>query len=400
MVAAGQEIPISGALVYLTSFRPDPIPLGAYCEYCVPAPATSTVTDHRGEFFILDYPPGSYWMVIEKGQFRREIEVTVQQSTLTHLPGQTTTLPDHHDPGNGYSIPKIAMAVGVFDQLETILGKMNLGSVNTMGGFETEHAGGEVDIWLNGGCCYDDVAKGTLTDLVYDLEKMLEYHIIFIPCSVEEQSGVLHDEEVLSNIRTFVQRGGKLYVTDWSGEWHDNVFPAHVELGGGGTDTPAEAFDAETGTWDSDLFGHADGEDYDTPNAEAVDSDLAAWLDGQIGPTAKNTEPSTYNADAFEVVGNWNFIESVSTVQVGTDTTGAPIYNEPRVFVVGGSEEAPLPKRPLTVTYEPAGCGRVLYSTYHTTDELHSGLVPQERVLLYLIMEIGICTDPKLQSFE
>ena len=80
---------------------------------------------------------------------------------------------------------------------------------------------------------------------------------------------------------------------------------------------------------------------------------------------------------------------------MGVDDDGFPIYDEPHVFVIGGSEEEPLPKRPLTVTYEPAGCGRVLFSTYHTTDELHPGLVPQERILLYVIMEIGICMDPK-----
>jgi hypothetical protein len=46
---------------------------------------------------------------------------------------------------------------------------------------------------------------------------------------------------------------------------------------------------------------------------------------------------------------------------------------------------------PLTVTFEPNGCGRVMYSTYHTADLSHPGLLPQERVLLYLILQIGEC---------
>ena len=33
----------------------------------------------------------------------------------------------------------------------------------------------------------------------------------------------------------------------------------------------------------------------------------------------------------------------------------------------------------------------MLYSTYHTAESTHVGLLPQERVLLYLIMEIGVC---------
>ena len=50
---------------------------------------------------------------------------------------------------------------------------------------------------------------------------------------------------MLRNIRDYVAAGGNLYVTDWSGEWHDNVFPEQIRLGGGigglfnTTDTPA-----------------------------------------------------------------------------------------------------------------------------------------------------------------
>ena len=47
----------------------------------------------------------------------------------------------------------------------------------------------------------------------------------------------------------------------------------------------------------------------------------------------------------------------------------------------------------MTVTFEPTGCGRVMYSTYHTTAGRHAGLYPQERILLYLIMEIALCSD-------
>ena len=79
-------------------------------------------------------------------------------------------------------------------------------------------------------------------------------------------------------------------------------------------------------------------------------------------------------------------------VEVGVDFEGLPVWDDPRAFVIGGEGNS-TPKRPLTVTFEPAGCGRVMYSTYHTTDTSHVGLVPQERILLYLIMEIGVCKE-------
>ncbi len=102
-------------------------------------------------------------------------------------------------------------------------------------------------------------------------------------------------------------------------------------------------------------------------------------IDGQQGP------PGVANASSMEVSGNWNHIEKVRSVDLGVlDEEGNPVIDEP--------------KKPLTVTFEPAGCGRVLYSTYHTTHNTHSGLMRQERILLYLIMEIGVCNgDPIIE---
>ena len=74
------------------------------------------------------------------------------------------------------------------------------------------------------------------------------------------------------------------------------------------------------------------------------------------------------------------------------------MVDSPHVFVIGDEGGTPATCAgagcsPLTLTFEPVGCGRVLYSTYHTADNPHVGLVPQERVLVYLIMEIGVCKE-------
>ena len=53
------------------------------------------------------------------------------------------------------------------------------------------------------------------------------------------------------------------------------------------------------------------------------------------------------------------------------------------------------PPHPLTVSW-PYNCGRVLYTTYHSVGAMggtHSGLLPQEEILFYLVMEIGLCQD-------
>lgn len=394
MVPEGHEIPVSNAVVRLLRDRPTPIPQQVYCEPCADVSGAAVATDHDGRFTLNAIDPGDYWLVIDKGQFRLEQRVTLTEGEVLELGADRTTLPSQHDPSAGRWVPRMAVATGYSDSLEDVLGKMGIGSVDDDGSYEIGPGSSAIDFYSNGGARYPG-EKGSLSNLVRDLELLKQYHVVFIPCSgaLGSNTAALRDQQVLRNLRDYVAAGGKLYVTDWSGEWHDNVFPEQVELGSG-QDTPAAAYDRESDTWNTRLFGDADGSRYDSENAEVVDNDLFAWLNGQFGPTPSSGEHTydeqTYDASHIEVVGNWNTIMSLNSVQIGVDEAGAPVIDEPRAYVIGGRGNA-TPKRPLTVTYEPAGCGRVLYSTYHTTDHPHQGLVPQERILLYLIMEIGIC---------
>jgi hypothetical protein len=389
-VPAGHEIPIYSALISLSPTRPAPIPQQTYCEKCVDPVGVHVFTAHDGTFALQNVVPGTYWLAIQKGQFRLEYEVTLDENDTLELGHEQTTLPSAHDPQNGMWIPRIAMAVGSYDHLEDILGKMGMGRVDTTGRFVPGSAAGVMDIYTNG-ASFNGITAGTLSNLVSDLDKMLQYHILFIPCANDTNVSALYNQANLRNIRDFVDAGGKLYVTDWSGEWADNVFPTQITLGGAGKDTPPEAYNPANDSWNTSLFGNADGAFYDSNNAEATDGDLYEWLSGQMGPIVDGYSSTLpYDPGNFTVEGNWNYIQATDMVQVGTDSAGMPIYDVPRVYIIGGQGTS-TPKRPLTVTYEPAGCGRVLYSTYHTTDKTHNGLVPQERVLLYLIMEIGVC---------
>ncbi len=392
VAAANQEIPVFGALVYLSVARSAGIPQETYCERCVDPPGGYVATDHKGNFSLTGIRPDTYWLTIQKGQFRLEQQVVVSPSVSLTLPPAATTLPSRQDPANGMWIPKIAMAVGNFDDLEDILGKMGMGQVDSTGRYVASSSVGIIDIYDNGGSGFDGITTmGSLEYLVSDLSRLLQYHILFIPCAGSDNTSALQSQQNLKNIRDFVAAGGKLYVTDWSGEWHDNVFPKQVELLGSSNDTPASAYDPVTDTWNTSQFGSSNGSLYNSDNAEAADSDLHTWLNGQVGPTAENiSSASTYNASNMVFEDNWNTIESLNQVQVGADDEGLPIYDTPKAWVIGGNGNS-TPKKPLTVTYEPAGCGRVLFSTYHTTASTHVGLAPQERVLLYLIMEIGVC---------
>jgi len=383
MVPPGHEIPVAGAMVYLGLIKPDPIAQAVECLPCTQAPPSAQITDAKGAFE-LHPAPGTYWLVVQKAQFRFEQQITITGPQA--LGPELTTLPSIHDPDHGKWIPHIALASGDYDAMESILGKMGIGAVGADGSFVTPSAVGAFDVYSNGGAI-DKVAKGKLTDLVGDLEKMLTYHIIFIPCAGDWNRAALRDPANLRNIREYVRAGGRLYVTDWSGEWADNVFPEQIELRGR-VDTPASAYDPGADRWYPRQFGNADGSpSYSSPDAEAVDPDLAAWLDGQVGGYGWPID-----AQAFLVEGNWDHIKGLHDVQVGVDEEGQPVIDSPKPYVVG-SDGTAGGKKTLTATFEPTGCGRVLYSTYHTTESIHLGLEPQERVLLYLLLEIGVCKD-------
>lgn len=394
LVPAGEEIPIAGAKIYLRDQRPAAIPAGVYCETCMDVTGAA-VSDAHGRFEVGTLTVGTFWLIIEKGQFRLEQQVTVTSGTRA-LADADTTLPSQLDYAAGKTIPHVAVAAGNYDSIQDVLGKMGVGQVGVDGGFTS--TAGELDLYGNGGTELG-MAMGTLTQLVGDLDRLRQYHIVFIPCAGVANIAALRDQQVLRNLRDYVAAGGKLYVTDWSGEWMDDVFPAPIELGaamtGGQTDTPAAAYDAATDTWNPAMFGDADGDFYEVTDGQVVDADLEAWLTGQIGPRdATGGDVGPIDPARFHVYDNWNWIKSTTPVRVGTDMTGAPIFDEPRLWVEGsGAPAAPAGKHPLTVTFHPPGCGRVLYSTYHTAPGTHRGLLPQERVLLYLILELGVCNN-------
>lgn len=405
MVPAGHEIPIFNALVYLSATKPPDIPQQVYCEQCVNPSGSHVFSDHDGYFAIDTIVPGTYWLVIQKGQFRIDQQVVITANNALALTAAQTTLPSDHDPTNGKWVPRIALAAGTYDQMEDIFGKMGLGEVSASGQFVANSAAGNFDVYANGGTI-DGVAIEPVENLVMNYEKMRQYHIIFFPCSTQTFAGTGLSgagQTVWQNLRQYVIDGGKLYVTDWSGEYADNIFPEQIRFAAD-HDTPASAWNGTT--WSSAQFSDSDGSPpYESHHGYAVDTDLHTWLEGQQGPLVDPLGFGTYTAGAvdpngFAIEGNWDHIEELVDVQVGVDDEGLPVTDRPHAYIIGDQDGSPATCsgggtgcKPLTVTYQPAGCGRVLYSTYHTAENTHTGLVPQERVLLYLIMEIGVCFD-------
>lgn len=73
---------------------------------------------------------GAWNLVVQKGAFRRVRNVTVTAPGQTvQVPIDNTTLPHQYNPAAGNHIPRIAVAFGIWDDIQDSLAKIGLGSV-------------------------------------------------------------------------------------------------------------------------------------------------------------------------------------------------------------------------------------------------------------------------------
>lgn len=395
MVPAGYEIPIAGATVYFADDGPPAaIPDEVYCDRCELHPPVFAMTDPKGRFTIENVPEGSHQLVIEKAQFRLVTMIDVPAKQGLAVPAEQTTLPSQHAPSQGKWTPRVAIAIGDSDHIEDIFGKMGMLELDSAGRVvEASFAATDrIDLYGNPiDPPFPSQHKGTITTLFGDLQRMKRYHIIFVPCNFYSNVAPLASPMMRHNIQEYVAAGGKLYVTDWSAEWEDAAFPEFIRFDEQHDTTVAMANANTINEGDGD-FGHF------ALHARAADPVLSDWLDGQKAPLVipaggeDEDFPSTYaegviDAQDFVVEGSWNLIRETPAVRIGTDMSGMPIMQTAKTWVSGDYMGTYYPH---TVTFEPS-CGRVLYSTYHTAQTTHEYLVPQERVLLHLITEIGVC---------
>ena len=365
----GGLVPISGALVYFAMNDPAPIPAGAYPEVCQDPPAFHAISAADGTFAV-EVLPGTYRLVTQKGQFRRIRDITVPETGPAEIDEDHTTLPSRNAPDD--TIPHIALvwALEGGDHIEDVLAKMQMG---TVGSDDRLVRGSEqFDI-------YNITGYPPNTELLENLDRMLQYHILFFPCTIwggglDEQlndpTGPLSDPAVLANLRAYANAGGKIYATDMMYDIFEQPMPDYLDMCG----DDASLNDADQTAW-ADMRTASGW----TSHGRSVDADLSAWLDANVADHS-----------------NIDFLENFVWIEAWYDTPdpdpAGPV--PPKIWVEGDLILEPSRTLPLTVTW-PYGAGKVLFSTYHTVGEGgHAGIYPQEYVLIYLIMEIGVCQDP------
>jgi len=365
------NFPVSGALIYVAhpTAPPPLIPEGVYCNKCVvideTVPHTFSAAD--GSYQIDNVSQGAWLLVVQKGEFRKISYIDVVADAVTDIDRSLTTFPRVHAPPNDFT-PRMAVALGAYDIMEDIVAKMGLCPLNSEYHWD-ETPCDHIDMFNNKGSSAS--SHTPFASLLQNLEWMRDYHIIFVPCSNSTTDNALYDETVKNNIRQWVSEGGKWYIADWSYDFVEQVFPEFLDFEG-----------------DDSRIGDADGESssFDT-TGRATDPELRDWL-------LAISEP----ADSIEFLENWDCIQSLGTVP-GVDEDGNPTSITPYTWAEGPitrSNSCMSGDAPLTLTF-PYGCGKVLYTTYHTVGEMggegRPTLITQEKILFYLILEIGLCTD-------
>jgi hypothetical protein len=132
--APNLEIPISGALVYVTNREVPDIPDGSYCSECVEleCDVNFVLTEADGSFSLPAVAAPGQKLVVQKGEFRRVVELDVAQGVNPIAP-MDSSLPGRWDPANGMWIPRIAVYDADPDRVYNVLAKFGLGQVSATG---------------------------------------------------------------------------------------------------------------------------------------------------------------------------------------------------------------------------------------------------------------------------
>ncbi|MBU1244917.1 hypothetical protein KKD52_07275 [Myxococcota bacterium] len=366
------RIPVPQALVAAYSYEPpDPTPLpGGLCNQCVDVPngVIHAFSDTDGSFELFLYPNTNYWLVVQKGEFRRvtqytaggldEVEDLEPAAGLPRNP--TTTLPNRFNPNLKQWIPKILVVEGTYEQMDLLFESM---------GFDY---GVEIVV----------VSDSSASGIFNDMNQLRQYNLIVTTCG--DDASYLTTATARANLRQYVYEGGKLYVDDFSYDFAEQPFPEFLNF-------MADGSTCGMGTSAPGTVGDCNNWSSYSPMGTPGDPYLDAWL-GIINP-----------GGTIELLAAWDIIHSMNPGLQGEceddmdpNCVDGNYIGPPKVWMYG--DWSGYTHNPVTVSWNYY-CGKVLYTVYHT----HSGsggtgwdyaLILQEKIMMYLIMEIQTCTDP------
>lgn len=374
-VLEANRFPVPYALVAAFPYEPpdpEPLPQGL-CTPCVDVPAgiIHQFTESDGSFELKLYPNTDYWLVVQKGQFRRVSQIRAGEPNgemdLNVPAGQArnsiTTLPNRFNPNLKQWIPKILVVEGSYEDMTALFSSL---------GFDY---GVEIQV-------LSDTDSET-ESIFRDLNRLRQYNLIITTCG--DDASFLTNSTVRQNLRQYIQEGGKLYVDDFSYDFAEQPFPEFL------------SYETSSGTCGSgaaqpSTVGECNHWSSYNPAGEPGDPYFADWLN-VVNPGGNISLEAAWDIIATLTPGLQGNCENDADPNCQNGQYVAP----PKVWMYGNWSG--YTHRPVTVSWNYF-CGKVLYTVYHTHSSYGSGsgfdyeLLLQEKIMMYLIMEIQTCTDP------
>jgi hypothetical protein len=369
--------PVPGAIVFVPVEEVPEFPTTLSCDNCnsIPASVASDITTFDGQFHLRGVPAGPFPLVLRLGRFQRVVDVDGVACTSTQV------RPDPGTANQGVRLPKkkgelapldrlprIAVASGDYDQIECVLKRIGIEELDMYNGRD---AG-----------TMNPPAIAELVDLLTDEKRLHGYDIVIVNCTENQYQSLVAGGAVKKNLESFVQKGGRLYVTDWAYDVIEQV----PEL------SPYICFEPQLTPGPPMCMAKpesamvADTRDDYGGLSQVLDAEMARWL--ALFPSVINARNEVDVQFSFVVINK----------------TGEDANAKPKIWVQGPTQR--YGTRPLTVTFDYKSCGRVHYSTYNTEP---NGLVveterwpsacktkfsPQERLLEYLFFNVAACVGP------
>lgn len=425
---------------------------GTACDRCEDQEAQlgevlfGAVTDATGAFTIEKYVPvgQEFTLVVKAGKFRRAVRVTVPEASActdvalpTTLPDNPTRLPRNMNDGEFVHIPKIAVSTGEIDAMECVFSKMGLADSEFGDPGDDGSAAPRVHLYRGGDEGNPNGASlgaGTPHNvaLYSSLQRLQQYDMVVADCEGPSYDAPGADNEAAvsaPNVREYVNRGGRMFASHLSFTWlMDNGDTPYSDM------TPIETGLAPAADWDTNaVSGITSGTgivSIGRPNASPRIENFADWLiSEQVVTEADMTFNIVEPRSQVLALGEHSeeFIhcapppepEPEPVTDAGVEADGGDFPGIPGG--PGQQQQGPttcerIQQFSFNTPYgapEAESCGRVAYSGFHVSAQAGGGggtspfadvvfpehcagsLTDQEKVLLYMLFDLGACVgDP------
>lgn len=277
-------------------------------------------TDLDGNFTLSDLPgKNEYTVYVQYGG------ETLEQHEVYVDDGKTVELdePDCFDPLE----VDVAVVTGDYDDFQLVLSNMGFANYEVI----------------------DGLTEGEISSFLLDSEALGQYDIVFLNGGCLEEDVLYGDnsaqaDQIVSNIREYVNNGGQIYASDWAYDYVETIWADRIDFVGNDDEVDA----AQLG-------------EYGFVKAAVSDSAMGEWL-------GSNYVDIEYDLPV------WPPIEDTSNA-VSVHLSGDVEYRQ-------GTTSYTLSSVPLLVSFT-SGEGRVVYSTFRVAKNATTDMMLVLQYMMY-----------------